>query len=68
MPILGLALFGGAVADRLERKRLIQVRQLVATAIALVVGLSITAGTLTWYHLLGAASLQGIMWSFIAPA
>ena len=68
MPILGLALFGGAVADRLERKRLIQVGQVVATAIALFVGLSITTGTLTWYHLLGAALLQGVMWSFMAPA
>ncbi len=68
IPMLGLALFGGAVADRVERKRLIQIGQAVFTGIAVFNAISITTETLTWFHLLGASLLQGVMWSFLAPA
>ena len=68
LPVLGLALFGGAVADRVNRKRLVQGGQAVATAIALSVAILITTGTVTWVHLLIAGMLQGAMWSFMMPA
>ena len=68
LPVLGLALFGGAVADRVNRKRLVQGGQVVATAIALSVAILITTGTVTWVHLLIAGMLQGAMWSFMMPA
>ena len=68
IPMLGLSLFGGAVADRVERKLLIQMGQGIATAIAIFIALSITTQTLTWFHLLGASLVQGVMWSFLVPA
>jgi MFS family permease len=68
LPLLGLALFGGAIADRMDRKRIIQIGQGVSTALALFVAVSITTETLTWYHLLGTSLLQGVMWSFLTPA
>ena len=68
LPMLGLALFGGAVADRMERKRVIQLGQAGAALIALFVAVSITAGVVTWYHLLAASMFQGVIFSFLMPA
>ena len=41
VPMLVLALFGGAIADRVERKRLIQIGQLIVGLLAFIVGLAI---------------------------
>ncbi len=57
--MLLLALFRGAFADRMERKRIIQLSQVGAGLISLFVALSIVAGAVTWYYLLAAAMLQG---------
>ena len=68
LPMLMLALFGGAFADRLQRKRIIQLGQAGAGLIALFVAVSITSGTVTWYHLLAASMMQGAVFSFFMPA
>ena len=68
MPVLVLALFGGAVADRVERKRLIMAGQILLTVVALLVAISITTDTVTWGHLVVASMIQGALWSFMGPA
>lgn len=68
LSVLLFALFGGALADRVERRRLIQVGQTVNALLAVAVGVAIHFGVIAWYYLLAAAILQGIMWSFLAPA
>ena len=68
LPMLMLALFGGAIADRLQRKRIIQLGQTGAGLIALFVAVSITTGSVTWYHLLAASMMQGAVFSFFMPA
>ena len=68
LPILGLGLFGGAIADRVDRKHLIQVGQWSAVVLALFIGASISTGTITWYHLLAAGMVKGVLWSFMGPA
>ena len=68
LPMLMLALFGGAFADRLERKRIIQLGQVGAGLIAVLVAVSVTTDTVTWYHLLAASMLQGAVFSFLMPA
>ena len=59
IPILVLALFGGAVADRLDRRRVIQWSQATNLAIALVMGVAIATGSATWVHFLVASTVQG---------
>ena len=66
--MLSLALFGGAVADRFERKRIIQISQAGASVTALFIASSILTGTITWVHLLGAFMLQGFLFAFMMPA
>ncbi len=67
-PILLLSLFGGVVADRFDRKRIIQIGQLVSMLIALFVAVSIVTGTVTIFHLVAASLMQGTMWAFMMPA
>ena len=68
IPMLSLSLFGGAVADRMERKRVIQMAQATAGLLALWIGVSITTGTVTWVHLLIVSIVQGALFSFLMPA
>ncbi len=68
IPMLSLALFGGAVADRMERKRVIQIGQVVAVLLALFVGISIVTDTITWIHLFMVSMAQGAQFSFLMPA
>ena len=68
VPMLSLALVGGVVADRFERRRLVQAAQAMFSAVALFVGLSIQLGAVTWMHLLIASALQGTLWAILVPA
>ena len=68
LPILGLSLIGGAVADRVERKRVIQITQALNATAALVVALTIFTDKIEWYHLLAASIFQGGIWAFLMPA
>lgn len=68
LPLLSLSLFGGAIADRVDRKRVIQAGQAAAALLALLVGLTISAGAIAWYHLLVAAIVQGALFAVMMPA
>ncbi len=68
IPLLALSLFGGAMADRLERKRIIQIGQLVAVILSIFIGVSIATDAITWMHLLGVSMAQGALFSFLMPA
>ena len=68
VPLLTVPLFGGALADKIDRKRLIQGAQFVAAILALVLGLMIDAGVIAWQHLLIASMVQGALFSFMMPA
>ena len=68
IPMLFLAPLGGAIADRVERKRLIQGGQFIVALLAVVVGIAIATGRIEWYHLMAASILQGTVWTFMMPA
>lgn len=67
-PILLLSLYGGAVADRVSRKKIIQYGQFGMLIITLFVGISISTNTVTVYHLTAASVAQGTIWAFLMPA
>ena len=68
IPMLFLAPFGGVIADRVERKRLIQGGQVIVAIFALVIGAAIFTDRIEWYHLLIVSILQGTVWTFMMPA
>jgi MFS family permease len=68
VPLLILSLFGGAAADRLNRKRLIQACQLLAAIASLAIALSISTKTVTWVHLFIASALHGVVFALMVPS
>ena len=68
MPLLATALFGGVVADRFNRKRLIVLYPIISTTVSLLIAVSITTEVVTWQILLVTSMMQGISWSFAWPA
>ena len=68
IPVLSLALLGGAFTDRMERRRIIQIPQGCYAALALFLAVSITTETTTWLHLLAVSMLHGAVWAFSGPA
>ena len=68
VPMLLLSLFGGVAADRLERRRLMQLSQALGGVTALAIAASILAGRATWVHLLAASVVNGVIFSFLVPA
>lgn len=68
LPMLFLSLFGGAIADRFDRKRIVQVGQFLFAVLSLVIGLVILSGDITWQYLMVGAIIQGAVFSFMMPA
>ena len=68
LPMLGFSLFGGAFADRFDRRRIIQAGQASFALLALAVAIFIVTDRVTWVHLLIAAVVQGVAFSFMMPA
>ena len=68
IPMLTLALVGGVIADRLNKKRIIQAGQLLAGIVSLVVAILILSENVTWVHLLIASIVQGAVFAFMMPA
>ncbi|HUV08550.1 MAG TPA: MFS transporter, partial [Spirochaetia bacterium] len=68
VPMLALSLFGGAVADRLNKKRVIQVCQALAGLTSFGIALSISTHTVTWVHLFFGSFLNGIIFAFMVPS
>ncbi|MEE8364113.1 MAG: MFS transporter [Dehalococcoidia bacterium] len=67
-PVLLFSLFGGAVADRMDRKRIILLAQIGMTLLTVVIAAFIHAGAVTIWHLFGASLFQGTLFSFLMPA
>jgi MFS family permease len=68
LPILLLSPFAGLVADRVAKRTLLQVTQLMMAGPALVLGLLAVTGTAETWHVYVLALLFGIGTAFDAPA
>ena len=68
VPMLLFALYGGALADRLKKKRIMQICQTAGGITALTIAISISTGTVTWIHLFVASIIHGFIFAFLVPA
>jgi MFS family permease len=74
VPMLALALFGGAIADRVPKKYLIQISQVAMTIIFLSNGIAIHIGYLTqdhpesWWVLMVSGTIMGIIMALAMPS
>jgi MFS family permease len=68
LPILLLSPYAGAVADRLPKRKLLQLCQLMMAAPAVVLGLLAVTGVAQQWHVYVIALLFGVATAFEAPA
>ena len=68
LPMLTLSLLGGALSDRMPRKRILQIGQLLIAASAASVAVAIKLDVVAWGHLLAASAVQGVAFAFVVPA
>ncbi|MBE0431272.1 MAG: MFS transporter [Dehalococcoidia bacterium] len=73
-PMLFFSLFGGVIADRVQKNHVLLVGQLLSGGISLAVALSLALGYLSadhggsWWILLVAAAFQGTVMSLVMPS
>jgi MFS family permease len=68
LPMLTVSLFGGVLADRMYKRRILIAGQLASALVALGIAIAITVGTISWVYLFVAALLQGLVMSLMMPA
>lgn len=68
LPMLVLPYFGGVLADRLDRRRIMWAMQATAAIIAFVLAALVAAGAVQVWHLVLASFLQAVVDAFDQPA
>jgi MFS family permease len=68
IPMLAMSPFGGVIADRYPKRKLILTNQIVLCLVALSLGTLVTLGLIQWWHLMIGAFVQGICFSINMPA
>ncbi len=74
LPVIGLSLFGGALADRMSKKLLIQISQVVMCLVTLGTAIAINIGYLgeahpeSWWVLVVGAVLTGTIMAISMPS
>lgn len=68
VPILGLALFGGALADRIDRKRVLLYTQSAQVVTSIILGTLVATGTVQFWHIYVIGFVNSTLSAFDAPA
>jgi MFS family permease len=68
LPMLMLTMFGGSVADRYDKRKILIFTQIVQIALAVFVGFLVATHRIQIWHMFGVAVLLGISTSFEMPA
>ena len=68
LPILALTLFGGALADRIDRRRLLMFTQVSQVVTSLVLGMLVVTGTIAFWHIYVIGFVNSTLSAFDAPA
>ena len=68
LPMIFLTMFGGSMADRFDKRKILIWTQIVQIALALVIGYLIFRGQIQIWHIITVAGLLGIAFAFEHPA
>ncbi len=68
IPMLTCTLFAGVLADRFQKKRIIQLFQALAAVTAIFVAVSVVTNTVTWVHVFVSSVITGTAMAFIIPS
>jgi MFS family permease len=67
-PLLLLALVGGAISDRVSKRNLLLLTQVVSGLLALLLGVLVQTGAVRYWHVLLIALILGTVNAFYVPA
>jgi MFS family permease len=68
LPTLFIGPIGGVLADRMEKKRIVQLGHGISLLLVLFLAVSVTTSSITWWHLLAAAIVHGSVLPLMMPA
>jgi MFS family permease len=68
IPAIVLALFGGVIADRMDKKRIIQIGQMASLLVALFIATLIATDRIKWEYFLVVSLIQGSVMPLMMPA
>lgn len=68
VPILALALFGGALADRIDRRRLLLFTQCAQVVTSIILGTLVATGAIQFWHIYVIGFVNSTLSAFDAPA
>ena len=68
IPAIGLNLFGGVFADRLDPRRLVGIAQFLTATVAVTLAVLVMTGMVNQWHVLAAAFLFGSTQAFDTPS
>ncbi|MGI8889799.1 MAG: MFS transporter [Chthoniobacterales bacterium] len=68
LPMIFLTMFGGSMADRFDKRRILVWTQVVQIALAITVGVLIYVGHIQIWHIIVVAGLLGVAFAFEHPA
>ena len=68
VPLLLLSPYGGAIADRVDKRRLIIISQILTAVATLVVAVLIAMDAIALWHLVVASVVSGIILAFNLPS
>ncbi len=68
LPMIFLVMFGGSMADRFDKRRILIWTQVVQIALAVLIGYLIFRGQIQIWHIITVAGLLGIAFAFEHPA
>ena len=68
VPVLGLSLFAGALADRIDRRRLLLVTQVGQVVTSAVLGTLVVTGRVEFWHIYVIGAVSSSLSAFDAPA
>ena len=68
LPMLMLSLYGGVIADRVQKKYVLIAGQVASAALALAVAAFITTNLINWQLLIVASVMQGMIMALMMPS
>jgi len=68
VPMLLFSLIGGAIADRVRKRNLLQVAQGFQAVVTLAIAILVTTEAIEFWHLVVASACTGLFFSFDGPA
>jgi MFS family permease len=67
VPLIIMSLFGGVIADRVNKQKLLMAMQIIAMLLAVIVSVLLSTNLIQYWHFIAFSIVQGLIFALIAP-